>query len=422
MASASASRVETATNGKRWHDDYPELGTGPVPTEPYISEEYFALERERLFPHVWLNVGREEEIAKPGDYLVKDLAVCNASILVTRGKDGKVRAFHNVCSHRSNKLVWNGRGSCQTFTCRFHGWAYNPAGKLTFVPDEDNFFRFEKKDHGLTPVAADIWEGFIFIHLDPQPRESLKDYLGEFGEAMHGYPFSALSEMCYSWTTEINTNWKNIRDAFQEINHLPFLHGRSVPGAFSDSSNPYAHNLDFKLYPRHHRTSLYGNPNHRPTATEAVVQRFGSTLIRKDYSSIEHLPAGVNPTRDPAWSFDLNVIFPNFNVHIGDGTYLTYNMFPLAVDRTLWEVREYYPRPKSAGERFSQEYGKVMFRDILLEDSKIMEQAQVGMASKAKPYLILKDEELLIRHDNQVREDYIGFYRNREKGREEAHG
>lgn len=413
MSNASAQRVETSTNGKRWHDQYPELGTGPVPIEPYVSEEYFALERERLFRRVWLNVGREEEIPKPGDYLVKDLAICNASILVTRGKDGKVRAFHNVCSHRCNKLVWNESGSCKTFTCRFHGWSFNPQGKLTFVPDQENFFDLDKKDHGLTPVAADIWEGFIFIHLDPQPQESLKEYLGELGESLHGYPFSELSEVCYSWTTEINTNWKNIRDAFQEIYHLPFLHARSVPATFSSSDNPFAHNLDFKLYPRHHRTSLYGNPGYSPTPTATLVHHFGTTLIRKDYSSIEHLPPGVNPTRDPAWSFDLNVIFPNFNVHIGDGTYVTYNMFPLAVDRTLWEVREYYPRPKSVGERFSQEYGKVIFREILLEDAKIMEQAQLGMASGAKTHLILKDEELLIRHDNQVREDFTGFYRDK---------
>jgi hypothetical protein len=75
MAAVTKAEVAAAPHGKKWHDLYPELGTGPVPIEPYISQEYFELERERIFRKVWLNVGREEEIPKPGDYLVKDLPV-----------------------------------------------------------------------------------------------------------------------------------------------------------------------------------------------------------------------------------------------------------------------------------------------------------------------------------------------------------
>jgi phenylpropionate dioxygenase-like ring-hydroxylating dioxygenase large terminal subunit len=82
-----------------------------VPIEPYILPEYFELERERIFRRTWLNVGRVEELPNPGDYLVKDLPVCNTSIVVVRGKDSRIRAFHNVCSHRCNKLVWDGGGS-----------------------------------------------------------------------------------------------------------------------------------------------------------------------------------------------------------------------------------------------------------------------------------------------------------------------
>jgi phenylpropionate dioxygenase-like ring-hydroxylating dioxygenase large terminal subunit len=124
MAAVTKAEVAAAPNGKKWHDLYPELGKGPVPIEPYISQEYFDLERERIFRKVWLNVGREEEIPKPGDYLVKDLPVGKTSLLIIRGKDGRIRAFHNVCSHRSNKLVWDRSGSCQNFSCKFHGWTY----------------------------------------------------------------------------------------------------------------------------------------------------------------------------------------------------------------------------------------------------------------------------------------------------------
>ncbi len=65
------------TNGKRWAQAYPELGTRPVPIEPCISPAYFEQEREKLSTRVWLNVGREEEILQAGDYFVKDVAVCS---------------------------------------------------------------------------------------------------------------------------------------------------------------------------------------------------------------------------------------------------------------------------------------------------------------------------------------------------------
>jgi phenylpropionate dioxygenase-like ring-hydroxylating dioxygenase large terminal subunit len=412
MAAVAKDTVSAAPTGKKWHALYPELGTGPVPIEPYISQEYFDLERERIFRKVWLNVGREEELPKPGDYLVKDLPVGKTSLLLVRGKDGRIRAFHNVCSHRSNKLVWNQSGSCQNFSCKFHGWTYGLEGKLTFVPDEESFFDLKKTDHGLTPVATDTWQGFIFINLDPRPQESLKEYLGEWAQNVEGYPFMKYSAVCYSWQTELRANWKILKDAFQEAYHVAFLHKRSAPDSFTSKSNPFAHGLEYKLYPRHRRMSAFGNPEHRPTPVEALAYRFGTSIVRNDFS-MEALPPGVNPMRHPSWALDLNVVFPNFFVDVSEGSYFTYNMWPLAVDRTLWEVRNYFPRPQSVGQRFSQEYGKTFFRDVLMEDGNTLEQTQQVLASGAKTHFILQDQEILIRHDHKVHEDHVGFYRGR---------
>src|SRR5262249_15626308 len=115
-----------ATNEKsnRWTLRYPELGIGPVPVGPCLDPHHFELEREKIFSRVWLNVGRQEEIPKPGDYVVKHLDVCNTSILVVRGKDGAIRAFHNVCRHRGNRLATGCAGNARAFVCGFHGWTY----------------------------------------------------------------------------------------------------------------------------------------------------------------------------------------------------------------------------------------------------------------------------------------------------------
>ena len=81
---------------RKWNLDHPELGTGSVSTEPYLSADYFELERDAVFRRSWLNLGRVEEIPEVGDYFSKDIAVCNASVIVVRGRDGAIKAFHDV--------------------------------------------------------------------------------------------------------------------------------------------------------------------------------------------------------------------------------------------------------------------------------------------------------------------------------------
>jgi phenylpropionate dioxygenase-like ring-hydroxylating dioxygenase large terminal subunit len=192
---------------RKWSLDYPELGTEPVPTEPCLSSEYFELERERVFRKVWLYVGRQEELPHPGDYLVRDLPACNTSIIFVRGKDGKIRGFHNICSHRGNKLAWDAGGSCQNFACKFHGWVYDTQGQLVGVPDEDMFYNLDKSENGLVPVATDVWEGFLYVNVDPQPQQTLHEYLGELGTRLSGFPYAKLTAR-YAYQTELKCNWK----------------------------------------------------------------------------------------------------------------------------------------------------------------------------------------------------------------------
>ena len=90
-----------------WTEHYPELGTGPVSYEDSISPEHYELEREAIFGRTWLNVGRVEQLPRAGSYFTKELDAAGTSVVVVRGIDGEVRAFHNICRHRGNKLVWN---------------------------------------------------------------------------------------------------------------------------------------------------------------------------------------------------------------------------------------------------------------------------------------------------------------------------
>src|SRR5215471_5228379 len=89
-----------------WTQHYPELGTAPISYEDSISPEFYELEREAVFKRSWLHVGRVEQLPRNGSYFTKDVAVANTSIIIVRSLDGEIRAFHNSCRHRGNKLVW----------------------------------------------------------------------------------------------------------------------------------------------------------------------------------------------------------------------------------------------------------------------------------------------------------------------------
>ena len=170
-----------------WTEHYPELGTGMVSYEDSTSPEFYELERDAIWKRAWLNVGRVEQLPRNGSYFTKELAVAKTSIIVVRGLDGEVRAFHNICRHRGNKLVWQDypreetSGSCRQFVCKYHGWQYDLDGGCTFVQQESEFFDLDKADYGLVPVHCDVWAGFIFVNLDREPTQSLRDFLGPHG-------------------------------------------------------------------------------------------------------------------------------------------------------------------------------------------------------------------------------------------------
>lgn len=409
----------TSSAGERkWHDDHAYLGRDPLPTSPYVSTEYFERERDRVFRKVWLNVAREEELPRAGDFLVFDLPIAKTSLLIVRDEKGVIRAYHNICSHRGNKLVWSDTGHARRLICKAHGWAYGLDGSLKVIQDEGNFFCVSKGANGLTAVAADVWQGFIFINLDPQPRTSLREYLGQWALDMEGYPFAELSQTRFAWRVEVNANWKAVKDGFQEAYHAAFLHQRTLPDHFRGEDNPLGLGTAYHLGERTGGFSALGNLQHRIQAVEQLAIRYAAGASRGFAvgaggaggapEAAQSLPKGVNRSGHPAWVLDVNFIFPNLFVDVGAGSWFGYRMWPLSVDRTLWEIFQYAPAARNAGERFAQEYNKIALRDPLFEDARMAEQTHGVLQSGAKPQMHLQDHEILIRHDRRLLESYVG--------------
>lgn len=142
---------------------------GQLPTSNYWSQQHFEDELEYVFRRSWINICRADEVTKPGDFIVQDLYAIGTSVIVVRGNDGVIRAFHNMCTHRGNQVEVDLQGNKKWFTCLFHGWTYDHEGHLVGLPQSNKFSTVQKDKSGLTPIHVGIWGGFVHICLAEKP-------------------------------------------------------------------------------------------------------------------------------------------------------------------------------------------------------------------------------------------------------------
>ncbi len=374
---------------------HPHLGTAPIPIEPCIDPAVFEAEREAVFRNSWINVGRIEKIPEPGDYFVRELDVCRTSVLVVRGKDSVVRAFHNMCSHRGNQVAWEARGNCRgAFVCRFHGWSYDTQGKLVHMSDEENFFDVHKAEQGLSEINSDIWNGFIFVHINPEPEQSLRAFLGVVAEALEDYPFEQMTKREW-YDVDEKVNWKVLLDAQLEGWHVPFLHKDSLAKSTAAQGMLLRHSM-LDAFGPHGVVGTNPPPSFTPTAVGEHSLKYGIGVY--DAFAFDQPRHSEKGRYNLQGAMNLYFIFPNVIMGLMHDCYWMYNIWPLAVDRTVWEIAVNAIPPRNAGEWFSQEYNKVGLRDTLMEDTATHEKVQQVLASGAKKYFHFQDEELVLRN------------------------
>jgi len=410
-----------------WHDAYPELGRGPVSLEDSVCPEFYAKELEHVFRKTWLYVGRVEQLANRGSYFTRELSALGTSVILVRGKDDEVRAFHNVCPHRGNKLVWQDdpfretRGTAPLFYCRFHGWRFDLEGSLIAPTRRDLLLDFDPSSCRLASIQCQVWEGFIFIHLDPGNRQSLRDFMGEFGRGLEGYPFAGPHQV-YRFRGELQCNWKIFMDGFAENYHGPYLHahtfGALTEVAKADRANPYTDVLAFQLDGPHRMFSFYGEPSRQTPYSrpiECLTESSPAGPWNKK-SDLGPMPPGINPTRSDKYGFDSFQFFPNFVVIFSSSGFTTHTHWPTGPHSHVIEVEMFFRPPTSHRERISQELTVSFLNDVLLEDSTPLEGMQAMLNSGALKEFHLNDEELLVRHLHKTVQDWVAAGEKRKAG------
>ena len=328
-----------------YNDKVPLSEASTIPAPWYVDRRIADLEAQTVFTNSWQVVGRADQVDRPGQFVTSTIA--GEPIVAVRGSDGHLRAFYNVCRHHAAKVVTEPCGSASILHCPYHGWNYGLDGSLKGMPEFDGVKNFERKENGLVPVKADIWEAFVFVSLDPK-AQPLENFLG--GLVKRCAPLG-LAKLHYFDTRvyDIACNWKVFVDNYLDGGyHVPHLHKglNSV--------------LDYKQYTieNEDRYCLQSSP-----------------MVASD----EDAATGSTRKGDRAWYFWQ---YPNFMINCYEGYMDTNLVIPVDVDHCR-VIFDFYFSDVGESRREHNTQSIAVGDRVQSEDLGICEDVQRGLISRA---------------------------------------
>jgi Rieske 2Fe-2S family protein len=345
---------------------YDELDWKPRPTlsgSDYTKADVFDEELERIWFGDWVCVGRTEEVAEPGDYLVRNLG--GESIFLTRDEDGGLNGFYNVCSHRGTKFLDDEPASGharKAFVCPYHAWTYDLKGRLVGSPNVKEGERFDRNDYPLHGFAVDSYAGFLFVNLAKEPRP-LSDWMNEGAESVNMFDRFRLEELRVGVRIvyEVAANWKIVVENYNECLHCPVIHPELV-----------------QVVP----LFRFGEVWDEETRDDGNWMRDGATSFTiSGESELPKLP-GLQP-EDYSMYFGAYQ-FPNLMLNLHPDCVMYYVGYPKGPSHTT-VVSEYLFRPETIADPalFKPEPVVELWDLISKQDWDVCQRAQTGVGSRA---------------------------------------
>lgn len=187
-------------------------------TDPVLA----ARERDLIFGRVPSIVAHSSEI--PNTYDFKTIRMPRNNIIITRQRDGGVKALVNLCRHRGAVLEEDPCGKRRLFSCPYHRWSYDIDGTLRTVTRDTTVGDIDRSSFGLVELPCEERHGFIWV-IDRAGEEiDVAGWLGpEMDEILAGYDLQDL--VCVREEGfEEPVNWKIMQDAFLDGYHIQYAH------------------------------------------------------------------------------------------------------------------------------------------------------------------------------------------------------
>jgi choline monooxygenase len=322
-------------------------------TDPAILD----VERAKIFRRTWQLVGTldhacgevngvKRTIAHPESFFTVDVA--GEPVVVTRDKQGTLRAFSNVCRHRAGPIA-SGSGCRNVLRCGYHGWTYTLDGRLIGTPDVEGVEFFDRSTMGMVPLRLETWEQFIFVNFDAD-APTLAAYLGDIPLQARGFQFEGL-HFAERRDYVLDCNWKVYVDNYLEGYHIPIAH----PGLMRE--------IDYSQY----RTDTFRYHS----------QQFAPIRATKPEEAGERAYAPSDETREALYFW----IFPNLMVNIYPDNVSTNLIVPISQNKTL-TIFEWFFHDVASPKVQERMQKAIAFSDeVQQEDIGLCESVQRGLQS-----------------------------------------
>lgn len=342
-----------------------------LPAWTYFDPDLFETEKERLFRRYWQLACHVSDISEPGSWLAFDIVGERA--LIVRGKDGAVRAFHNVCRHRGSRVVAGERGKCKSaMVCPFHGWSYNLDGTLRAVPQRRTFPELDPLSHGLPPIECEVWQGFVFVRFKPGPQPALHEMMAPHEPEFAAFDIAS-SVACGPISADrMAVNWKAVRDVDNEGYHVPI-----------------AHPALFELYGQDYRDERVGPMVFR--ARGVIGGANASLWSVRSYLKLR--PRRAELTRENRDSWIYYGLFPNLVIMLYPELVGFYQEVPLGVGESIQRYAYYRPKTESRESRAARYLARRIDRVTGAEDTQLIKWSWEATRSSGYRGAILSDLE-----------------------------
>ena len=187
----------------------------------YTAPDIYERETARIMARTWQFAGHASQLTRTGDYFVFEIA--DENCFCTRGEDGEIRAFYNVCQHRAHALLEDS-GNVRRITCPYHSWTYELDGRFRSAPNVRAVPDFPRDSIRLRQIRAEVFCGFIFVNLDddaapmdewfPNARGQILEFLPDM-ESRAPLLWLEVPEEC---------NWKVSVENYSECYHCALNH------------------------------------------------------------------------------------------------------------------------------------------------------------------------------------------------------
>jgi Rieske 2Fe-2S family protein len=341
-----------------------------LPSSYYYMPEMFAREKERIFAREWFCAGREEELPSAGTVLVRD--ILGESILITRTKEGQLKAHYNVCRHRGSRLCDPSNESrwgvilretitpAATLRCPYHQWTYSMDGRLLSAPFLQESEGFQKKDFSLYPVGLETWGGFIFVNLSPQEQPTLLSQLKNVPERLSRYPLAELRTVKLIHY-DVAANWKVILENYNECYHCGPVHPELcevVPDFRRGGSG-----LDWE--------------NGIPHREGATTFTWNGTTTRASFPALNEYERVRHRGE---------LVYPNLMLSLSHDHVAAFLIWPQSAERTLIECRFLF-HPEEISKADFEPSDAIDFWDLTnRQDWSICERVQQGLKTRVHKF------------------------------------